>query len=94
MEDEDIPMPVFDDAAKPETGRPGYRYVKETHENHKVYAYREKEKLANGVRWYLFQEKSEENKGRNVLHIAAAQGDRDFNTMICKEAAQMGRGIL
>jgi len=94
MEEEDMPMPVFDDGAKPEPAKPGYLYVSETHADHKVYAYREKDKLSNGVRWYLFQESPGENKARNVLHIAAMNGDRDFTTMICKEAAQMGRGIL
>ena len=97
MDEEDIPMPVFDDTAKPEPAKPGYLYVKETHINHKVYAYSEekrREKLANGIRWYLFQETPGESNGRNVLHMAAANGDRHFTTMICKEAAQMGRGVL
>ena len=94
-------MPVFDDAKKANTRdnregkQAGYQYVKDTHAdfNHK-YRYQDKDKLSNGVRWYLFKEKAGENKGRNVLHIAADNGDRDFTTMICKEAAQMGRGIL
>ena len=41
------------------------------------------------VRWYMLTNK-EPKKGRNVLHTAAINGDKDFCSFIIHEAHLMG----
>ena len=88
---------------KPRAIETDYVYVKDSHApkpgkkkqrkgEERLYEWAETgglEDFSNKVRWYLLTEQ-ESKKQRTLLHRAALNGDKDFCTMLVKEAEKMG----